>query len=170
MVEARRSPLPREAQEQTTCDRWEEPGVGAAGSLPSLATRLLGADFRKGKCCAGAAFPVVAAARASGQAQQIRGCCPTPGGARGTFPGQEPRARGTMAKHNLPPSSVGSGWGALGMEGLTRCPWDSGFAVWEPPEHQSHQRLVTCSLPLITSRPCLSCTCSHSSLGQSFRH
>lgn len=122
MVEARRSPLPREAQEQTTCDRWEEPGVGAAGSLPSLATRLLGADFRKGKCCAGAALPVVAAARASGQAQQIRGCCPTPGGARGTFPGQEPRAQGTTARHNLPLSSVGLGWGALGIEGLTRCP------------------------------------------------
>lgn len=94
MVEARRSPLPREAQEQTTCDRWEEPRVGAAGSLPSLATRLLGADFRKGKCCAGAALPVVAAARASGQAQQIRGCCPTPGGARGAFPGQEPWPEG----------------------------------------------------------------------------
>lgn len=37
------------AQEQTTCDRWEEPRVEAAGSLLSLATRLLGADFRNGK-------------------------------------------------------------------------------------------------------------------------
>lgn len=43
--------------------------VEAAGSLPSLATRLLGADFRKGKCRAGAALPVVAGSQGMGRAQ-----------------------------------------------------------------------------------------------------
>lgn len=56
-------------QEQTTCDRWEEPRVEAAGSLPSLATRLLGADFRNGKYRAGAALPVVAGSQGMGRAR-----------------------------------------------------------------------------------------------------
>lgn len=135
MVEARRSPLPREAQEQTTCDWWEERRGGGSGKSAFPGHQAAGGRFQKrevlswGSTSCGRWQP-----GHQGGHGKSEGRLPYPGRRRGE-PSLVLRPRGEEDPGGAQ-SGAGlhqSGLGVPGMEGPPETPWHRVCPVGEPP-------------------------------------